>query len=347
MREHVKGIMITVIVLFVASCFAGYGLYSKSSSRGAGNTDYAVAEVDGKDIMRSDIEKGVANMAERINQKDITSADLPQIRKAVLDSLIVQGEITKEIKNRDIKVTEDDINAQYIKVMDSFPTREEFKLHLERLGVTEKQVKADIAEQLSQQKLMEAIAAEIKVSDNEAQVFYQSAKDFLFKRPAGYSVNIATFKNDAAAKLAQKAIADGANWDKIIEEHKADIESSTPLASPMILTPSMIKQTPALTKLQNLELNKVSSVIPLGKGVSYIAINHGKTPARVMTFNEVSADVVNAVKSQKMQTAQTKFFKDMRDRAKVKILDESLFAAPKTETPAVSSDTSATSADKK
>ncbi|MDO5562299.1 MAG: SurA N-terminal domain-containing protein [Synergistaceae bacterium] len=337
MREHVKGIMITVIVLFVVSCFAGYGMYSKSSGRGSENTDYAVAEVDGKDIMRSDIEKGIASMAERVSQKDITSGDMPQIRKAVLDSMIVQEEIAREIKNRNIKVSDDDINAQYSKIMDSFPTREEFKLHLERNGVTEKQVKAEIAEQLSQQKLMESIANEIKVSDNQARIFYQTAKDILYKRPAGYSVNIAAFKNIEAAKLAQKAISDGANWDKIMDEHKADIENSTPLASPIVLTDAMIKQNPTLKGIQELQPNK-ASLLSIGKGVTYVAINHGKTPARVMTFDEVSGDVVNAIKSQMMQSAQNKFFKDMRDRAKVKILDEALFETPKATTPATSAD---------
>ena len=133
MREHVKVIMTTVIVLFVLSCFAGYGLYSRSGNRNSGGTqDYPVAEVNGKNIMRSQIENGIGKMADQYNQKDITSADLPILRKAVLDSLVIQDEVNKEIKNRNIDVNKDEVDAEYVKIMDNYPTREEFKAYLER-----------------------------------------------------------------------------------------------------------------------------------------------------------------------------------------------------------------------
>ena len=265
MREHVKVIMTTVIVLFVLSCFAGYGLYSRSGNRNSGGTqDYPVAEVNGKNIMRSQIENGIGKMADQYNQKDITSADLPILRKAVLDSLVI-------------------------------PTREEFKAYLERSGITEKQVKEDIKNQLSQQKLMESVTADINVTDKEANAFYDAAKNFLYKQPAGISVNVATFKNNDAAKLAQKAIADGAKWDKIITEHKNDIESSTPYDKPIVVTEQMMKQSPALAKIKTLEINKVSPLINITETNAMIVIKRGAASEKVLPFSEVSADVRNAI----------------------------------------------------
>ncbi len=335
MRQHVKVIMTTVILLFVASCFAGYGLYSRSGNRnsnGDSMQDYPVAEVNGNNIMRSQIENGLGKMAEQYNQKEINSADLPVLRKAVLDSLIIQDEVNKEIKNRKIDVNKDEINAEYVKIMDNYPTREEFKAYLERTGVTEKQVKDDIKSQMSQQKLLESVTSDISVTDKEANAFYDAAKTFLYKQPAGTSVNVATFKNNEAAKLAQKALADGANWDKIMAEHKNDIESSTPYAKPIVVTDQMMAQSPALAKIKDLAVNKVSQLINITDTNAMIAIKRGPAAEKVLPFSEVSADVRNAIKSQKGQEKQNEFYSTLLARANVQIKDATIFPAAAPET---------------
>jgi peptidyl-prolyl cis-trans isomerase SurA len=114
--------MIAVIVLFVISIFAGYGLYARSGKRGDGQRDYAVAEVNGKDVMRSDIEKGTMQLAEQLgSEREVTSADIPFMRKAILDSTAIEAELEKEIKSRNIKVTEVEIDEAYTNIMDSYP----------------------------------------------------------------------------------------------------------------------------------------------------------------------------------------------------------------------------------
>ena len=58
MRNYTKVIMIIVILFFVASCFAGYGLYSRGNRGGGdGMRDYPVAEVNGRKVLRSELER--------------------------------------------------------------------------------------------------------------------------------------------------------------------------------------------------------------------------------------------------------------------------------------------------
>ena len=57
LRNHTKVIMIIVILFFVASCFAGYGLYVRGGGEGEGMRDYPVAEIDGREVMRSALEQ--------------------------------------------------------------------------------------------------------------------------------------------------------------------------------------------------------------------------------------------------------------------------------------------------
>ena len=327
LRSRVKVIMIIVIVLFVASCFAGYGLYARSGKSSDGQRDYAVAEVNGKNVMRSDIEKGTMQLAEQLgSQKEVTSADIPFMRKAILDSTAIEAELEKEIKSRNIEVTEDEINENFTKVMDSYPTREEFKAFIERSGITEVQIKSDIKKQISQKKVMDALAGEINVPDDEARKFYDSAKTFIYKQPAGFKVNIATFRSNEAAKLAQKSIEGGEGWDKVMHQHKADIMTSTPYDKPALITEQMMVDS--LAPLKDLPLNKVSPVMPVTSSDSYVAIKRSKEAAKQLSYNEVSADVVAMIRNQKAQEKQQEFYEELLSRAKVKILDPEIFPAP-------------------
>lgn len=324
MRNYTKVIMIIVILFFVASCFAGYGLYVRGSRGGEeGMRDYPVAEANGKNIMRSELEKSAARISEQYGS-GMTSADIPQIRRAALDGIVIQAELEKEIANRKIEVPGDEINAAYIRAMDSYPTREEFMEFMKRSGITEKQIKDDIKKQLQMKKLMESLEKDITVEEKEARAFYDTAKNFLFKQPAGVMVNIATFKDKAAAEAAQKAIAGGAGWDAEIEKYKNDIEMATSYDKPMLVTEQMMRQK-ELAVLKDYPLNKITPVEGAGEGHSYIAIKRSKEAERVLPYNEVSGDVTATIKNQKMQQAQQKFYKELIERANVKVLDASIF----------------------
>jgi len=331
MREHTKAIMATVIFLFVISCFGGYGLYARSNrnsdSGSNGMRDYPVAEVDGKTMMRSEIENGAMQIAQEYGDKqNVKSEDMPHLRKAALDSLAIQTEVEKEIENRKIEVTKDEVDAEYVKMMDSYPTREEFMSYMERSGIKESDLKADLKKRLSQQKLFQSVESGINVTDAEAHNFYNSAKDFLYKSPAGFMVNIATFKNNEAAKLVQKALSDGANWDKMMEEHKADIATSTPYSKPILINDQMLSKG-AFAKIKDYPMNKITPVIQITSSDSYIAVKRTKEAAKVLSYNEVSADVIAAIKGQKTQMKQNEFLGTLLKRANIKILDPSIFPA--------------------
>ena len=329
MRNYTKIIMIIVILFFVASCFAGYGLYVRGNKGGAGDgiRDYPVAEANGKNIMRSDLERGAARISEQYGSS-VTSADSPQIRRAALDGLVIQSELEKEIANRKIDVSGDEINAAYAKAMDSYPTREEFMEFLKRSGINEKQVKEDIKKQLQMQKLMESLENDVKVDDKEVRAFYDTAKNFLYKQPAGVMVNIATFKDKAAAEAARKAIAGGAKWDAEMDKYKKDIEMATSYDKPMLMTEQMMQQK-ELAVLKDYPMDKVTPVESAGENYSYIAVKRSKAVERVLPFNEVSGDVAATIKNQKMQEAQQKFYGELLSRANVKILDASIFPEEK------------------
>lgn len=331
LRNHTKVIMIIVILFFVASCFAGYGLYVRGGGEGEGMRDYPVAEIDGREVMRSALEQGAARLSEQYGA-NITSADIPMIRKAVIDNMAVDAELEKEIKTRKIEAPEAEMDEAYKRMMDSYPTREEFFAYMQRSGITEKQMKDDIARQIRMQKLMESLGENVKVEDKEVTAFYDATKDFLYKQPAGIKANIATFRKQESAEAARKAIAAGAKWDDEIEKYRADVEMATPYDHPVILTDQMLQNE--LAAVKELPLNKVSPVEKANDPFVFIAINRGREAERVLPFNEVSGDVRAAIRNQKMQAEQQKFFEELLARADVKILDPEIFPSEQAAAPA-------------
>ena len=343
LRNHTKVIMIIVILFFVASCFAGYGLYVRGGGNGEGMRDYPVAEIDGREVMRSALEQGAARLSDQFGA-NVTSADIPQIRQAVIDNMAVDAELEKEIKTRKIEAPAAEIDEAYKNMMDSYPTREEFFAYMQRTGTTEKQVKDDIARQLRMQKLMESLGENVKVEDKEVTAFYDATKDFLYKQPAGVKANIATFRKQESAAAAQKEIAAGGKWDEVIEKYRADVEMATPYDHPVILTDQMLQNE--LAAVKNLPVNKISPVEKANDPFVFIAINRGREAERVLPFSEVSGDVRATIHNQKMQAEQQKFFTELLERADVKILDPSIFPQEKP-AAAVSADVTAPAAETK
>ena len=325
MRKYIRVILIIVILFFVASCFAGYGLYVRGGNKGGGGRqDYPVAEINGKTVMRSDLEKSAATISEQAGQ-NVTSADVPRIRQAALDSMVIQSELEKEIENRKIDVANDEINAEYTKLMDSYPTREEFMEYMKRQNITEKQIKDDIKKKLEMQKVLASVENEIKVDDKEVHAFYDTAKNFLYKQPAGVMVNLASFKSKTSAEAVQKAVAGGAKWDAEIAKYKGDVIMATSYDKPMLMTDQMFQKE--LAPLKTYPMNKLMPVQDAGQNLSFIAIKRSTSPERVLSFNEVSADVKNSIKQQKLQEAQQKFYDTLLSRADTKILDATIFPA--------------------
>lgn len=335
MRKHTKLIMGVVIAFFMLSIFAGYGMYSRSGG-GGGERDYAVAKINGKKVMRSAVDNTMVRIAEQMRLSEISEADWLNLRQLALDNIAIQSELEKEIKNRKLDITKDEIESAYVNVMDSYPTREAFKEFLERSGLKEQDIKNDIKNQLQQEKIIQALTSEINVPEEDAREFYEITKSFIYKQDKGFMINIASFRTRETAEKARAEIAAGVNWDAMLEENKNQLMASTMYNSPFAMSEQVTEQD-SFKILKDYPLNKVSPVLTVTDGEFAIVIKRSETEERILPFEDVSQDVFNSVRSQQSE----KLFTDLRDRAKIEILDASVFPsdeAPQDENPEASKD---------
>jgi parvulin-like peptidyl-prolyl isomerase len=324
LRTQVKWIMAAIVVIFVLSIFLMYG---PGGGRGTGSKDYPVAEVDGKKIMRSQIETGLAQMADQVQDRQITSEDLPLLRQNVLDSMVIEAGLKKEVKNRGIQVTDEEVAKVISQIEGQFPTKEAFLQYMQQSGINEKKMKQDIADRLAQQKVIESLTAGVVISDDEVAKFYDSTKDLFFRRPAGYDVNFASFGKKEPAQKAREQLLSGREWDKVLESVSQDVKNSTPYAKPTFIAEKDL--TGPLKVLRDLPLGKPSPVISVTSEDVLLVFKRNKSPERVLSLSEVKEEIQKMLKSQKEREIQQKFLLELKAGVPVKILDPSIFPAPK------------------
>ena len=140
----------------------------------------AVIKVDDQVITKGQIEKAIdkqiasSPLAKAGNIKANKDSMLYLMtEKSVLNQLIIQAIFDKEIKNRGIKVTEKDVNEAINGIIDKVGSKEQLNKILKDNGVSVRDFKKDIENQVKLKKLAQA-SSDTKVSDSEVKSFYDS-----------------------------------------------------------------------------------------------------------------------------------------------------------------------------
>jgi hypothetical protein len=330
LRKNVRWIMLVVVVLFVVSCFAGYGMYSGNPNSGTG--DYPAARVDGERIMRSKIENDMAQMIQGMGlSESVTSEDYPALRSSVLDQIAVSKELDKEVKSRGVAVSKNEIDDAVSSIESQFPTREIFLQQMQAAGMDERGLRSAVEEQMLRQKVFDDVTRGASTDQQEMLGFYDTMKTYAFQRPEGFNVNVAHFATEELAEKARVKVQAGNKWDSVMEAVSEDVLNYTPYDDPLLIPLAQI--TGEVEFINNMEMNKVSKVVKLGDADYLVTIKRSKAEASTASYDEVSSDIEQIVLGQKRQTLQSDFLQELRSRANIEILDPAIFSTPEPETP--------------
>jgi hypothetical protein len=327
-RKNVRSIMLVVVVLFVISCFAGYGMYSRSGDEGSqGERDYVAAIVDGERIMRSRIDYDMAQMIQAMGMSaTISDDDLPAIRSNILDQMAVMAELDKEVRARGVAPTTEEIDATVKEIEDTFPTREIFLQEMQRAGMDEKKLRSEVETQLKRQRVLEQVVAPASTDEQELRTFYDMLKGYAFQKPEAFLVNLAHFRTEKSAEDAKSAIDSGKKWDDVMTETSPDVLNYTTYEDTVAIPVSEMQDEVAF--LLDAPMNKVTAPVMLASEDYLIAVKREKQEAGTATYDEVSVDIEAMIINQKRQGLQSQFMQELRARASVEILDPEIFAKP-------------------
>lgn len=141
--------------------------------------DSVAVTVDGQDIMESDITKKIEPRLKA------TKGQVPpqyeaeykaQLRKRAVEGLVVETVLDKKIKEQNITISDDEINAEMGKQLkQQNMTEEDLKKILTMYGLSFDEYKAQLKKGLAYQKMLEAkMAGQVDVNDAQAKEYYEN-----------------------------------------------------------------------------------------------------------------------------------------------------------------------------
>lgn len=152
-----------------------------------------------------DLYSGVLAMRERLGSN---LADL-MIRNIVID---------KALADKNVKVTEQEINDEIDKFKKSIGSENDFKKYLNLLGISDEVFKENMANNVKTQKHRQLFEKETKISDDEIKQAYESQKDKYDYVNAKHIL----VENEEKAKEISKKLKDGEDFKKLSDEHSTD-----------------------------------------------------------------------------------------------------------------------------
>ncbi|GHS92946.1 hypothetical protein AGMMS50276_02040 [Synergistales bacterium] len=327
LRTHMRWVMLIIVLAFLLSTFLMYD--SGSSRRGSRNADgqledYVVAEINGTRLMRSVLERSVAQYVEQAGLRSLTSVDMPGIYQATLSQYALEQQMAREVRDSGITVSDAEAEQAMKDYADQmFPTREAFYQSLEQSGIKRDEYRKNIAQQMATQRWVESNIGEIAVSEDEAVAFYDSMKSF-FRRPAGFMVNIATFASKDEAVKARAALLDGELWLDAVSGDavdKAKVKDVT--GEPIFIADSAFDSY--LTPMSSDKVGAVSQIFEIMSDDFSVGVKTERVEETVSSYDEVSADMRSILQQQKGRDAVNALSQGLLSRAKIVILDDSLF----------------------
>ncbi len=103
------------------------------------------------------------------------------LKDRVVNELIVKSLLDQEMAKRKIKVTDEDINQELKNIIDKVGSRDKFDDILKQNGVSAKQFKKDLTEEVKVKKLVDSLSI-VSIGNSEVEKYYKDNLD-KFKYP--------------------------------------------------------------------------------------------------------------------------------------------------------------------
>ena len=337
LREQMKWIMVVIVVAFLLSTFLMYeGRSARAPRRNADGTmtDYEVARVNGRVLMRSELERLLRGALEDMGQRNLASVDMPALYQSILDQYVLESQTEREVSERGIQVSDAEAEQMMKAYADQYyPTREAFYQALQMSGIKVEDYKKNVARQMATQQLYRSEIGEVVVSEDQALRFYDVMKDMFYHSPEGFMVCFASFNNseDAAAlhsRLAavQAPLASG-DWAQAVSDDRLASQDIANITQEPVFLPTSAF-TGMFEPLASLDVGEFSPVFSLSSKDFALALKTEHVAESTRSYDDVSGDIRVMLREQELQQRLTNFRSSLLEKAKVEIYDPSLFPQP-------------------
>ncbi len=326
-----KGISISVLALVVgAFAFNGWALNQQDGKDGV------LVTVNDVKITRGEVDKRIAEMlgpqAKTLSPEKLTEIRY-QFNQRILDSMIAEALLTKEVENQNVIVKNEEIDEALTQLKGSLPPEVKLEEYLKSIGLTEKDLRESVGKNLRIKKLVEQQVADIAgPSDKEIEAFYADNAE-KFQVPESVEarhVLIAVKPEDDEAAKAQKREKAEKIRDQLVEKKGENFEAIAAEVSdcPSKSNGGMLgvfgrgQTVPTFEEAAfNQKVGEIGPVVETSFGYHIIEVLDRKE-AREVPLSEVSKRISNHLVAQKKDKAVKGYIESLKAAATIVFHDE-------------------------
>jgi parvulin-like peptidyl-prolyl isomerase len=288
-----------------------------------------VAVVEGSEIKKAELELAFNNLlaARKMTADAIPADQRLQGYHMVLDEIIIDKLLLK--RAADVKVSDDDVKAQWERIKGNFGSEEELKKQVEAAGETIEKVKQGLHDRLAEEHWIDdQIKDKVNVSDADVEDFYKKNPE-QFKQPEQVRASHILVSVDKDAKpevvaekqKAAQAIADrvkkGEDFGKLAQELSEDPSAKKNGGDLDFFTQD--RMVPEFSKAAfAMKKGDISDPVRSEFGFHVIKVTDRKD-AETVTLEKAKPQLLAYLKNQKKQAEIEKVVQDVRAKADVKI----------------------------
>ena len=330
LRRQMKWVMAVIVVAFLLSTFFMYEGRSsrRTPTRNADGSmnDYEVAQINGRSLMRSELEQRLRNYLSTFSSRNMASLDMPAIYQTVLNQAVLESQLVKEIDEQGIRVTDAEAEQAMKVYADTYyPTRETFYQALANAGIKVEDYKRNLARQIAVDHLMTGAIGEIDISEDKAVEFYDSMKNLFYTQPEGFMVHMADFNTSADAEKFRARLTAGESWDVIASEDKAESSDIVNITKEPVFLPSSAFRVGTLSVLASLDIAVPSEVFSVSSTDFAVGLKTSHVDETTRPYDEVSGDIKTLLTQEEQRKRLADYEETLRNKAQVVINDAELF----------------------
>jgi peptidyl-prolyl cis-trans isomerase SurA len=150
------------------------GLFASVGCKGQRGGDDVMARVNGRKILRSDVEKYYRNQTE--GQQPPSTEDAQGLRLGILREMIENEILTQRAEKLGLMATDEEVDSKLSEIRAPF-TKEEFDQRLKERGITLDDFKRDLRRSITVEKVLnKEITSKINISDADISNYYNQHK---------------------------------------------------------------------------------------------------------------------------------------------------------------------------
>lgn len=258
--------------------------------------DKAVAEVDGEDISKDEYKDEISFYSAML-------ASQQQLKSSVVQMMIQDKLISKDLEKNNIKVDEKEANDNFLQYVQNYGGQEQFDKMLEDYNMNSDKFKETIKKDLMYKKHREWFDENNEVTDKEIKDYFEKNKDQLAQVDASHIL----VEDEKTAQEVKQKLDDGEDFAKLAKEYSKDSANAENGGQLGFFTKSsMVKEfSDAAFKLK---VGDISEPVKTTYGYHIIKVNDKKD-----TAEKLKDEITKNLNEQKY----SEYLKELYDKANV------------------------------